>query len=25
MRVERPVYRELHAFMTANGWPKWDG
>jgi hypothetical protein len=25
MRVERPVYRELHAFMAANGWPKWDG
>ncbi len=25
MRVERPAYRELHAFMAANGWPTWDG
>ena len=25
MRVERAAYRELHAYMTAHGWPKWDG
>ncbi len=21
MKVERPVYRELHTYMTAHGWP----
>ena len=21
MKVERPVYRELHGYMTAHGWP----
>jgi len=21
MKIERPVYRELHAYMTAHGWP----
>ena len=24
MKVDRPAYRELHAFMAAHGWPKWD-
>jgi len=24
LRVERPVYRELHAYMTAHGWPDWE-
>jgi hypothetical protein len=24
MKVDRPAYRELHAFMEAHGWPKWD-
>jgi len=21
MKIERPVYRELHSYMTAHGWP----
>jgi hypothetical protein len=24
LKVDRPAYRELHAYMAANGWPKWD-
>lgn len=24
MKVDRPAYRELHAFMAAHGWPRWD-
>ena len=24
LRVERPAYRELHAYMAAQGWPDWD-
>ena len=24
MKVDRPAYRELHDYMTAHGWPKWD-
>ncbi len=23
-KVDRAAYRELHAFMAAHGWPKWD-
>ncbi len=23
LKVERPVYRELHAYVTAHGWPSW--
>jgi hypothetical protein len=23
LKVERPAYRELHAYMVANGWPTW--
>lgn len=23
LKLERPVYRELHAYMMANGWPAW--
>ncbi len=23
-KVDRPAYRELHAYMAAHGWPKWD-
>lgn len=24
MKVDRPAYRELHAYMAAHGWPTWD-
>ena len=24
LKVERPAYRELHAYMAAHGWPSWD-
>ncbi len=24
LKVDRPAYRELHAFMAAHGWPRWD-
>lgn len=24
LKVERPAYRELHAYMVANRWPVWD-
>ena len=24
LKVERPAYRELHAYMAAHGWPAWD-
>ena len=24
MKIERPAYRELHAYMVAHGWPTWD-
>jgi hypothetical protein len=24
MRVERPAYRELYAYMAAQGWPQWE-
>jgi hypothetical protein len=24
LKIERPAYRELHAYMTANRWPIWD-
>ena len=24
MKVDRPAYRELHDYMTAHGWPRWD-
>ena len=24
MKVDRPAYRELHAYMAAHGWPSWD-
>lgn len=23
LKLERPVYRELHAYVTARGWPAW--
>jgi hypothetical protein len=23
LKIERPVYQELHAFVTARGWPAW--
>ena len=23
LKIERPVYQELHAYMTAHGWPTW--
>ncbi len=23
LKVERPAYRELHAYMVAKGWPTW--
>jgi len=23
LKVERPAYRELHAYMAAKGWPTW--
>ena len=23
LKLERPAYRELHAYMTANKWPTW--
>ena len=24
LKVDRPAYRELHAYMAAHGWPTWD-
>ena len=24
LKIERPVYRELHAYMMAHRWPVWD-
>ena len=24
LKVERPAYRELHAYMASHGWPVWD-
>ena len=24
LRLERSIYRELHAYMTAQGWPQWE-
>ena len=24
LKVDRPAYRELHAYMAAHGWPSWD-
>ena len=24
LKIERPAYRELHAYMMANRWPIWD-
>ena len=24
LKVDRPAYRELHAFVAAHGWPRWD-
>ena len=24
MKVDRPAYRELHAYMAAHHWPSWD-
>lgn len=24
LKVDRPAYRELHAYMAAHGWPRWD-
>ena len=24
LKVDRPAYRELHAYMAAHGWPMWD-
>lgn len=24
LQVDRPAHRELHAYMKANGWPRWD-
>jgi hypothetical protein len=23
LKIERPIYQELHAFMVAHGWPVW--
>jgi hypothetical protein len=23
LKVERPAYRKLHAFVTVQGWPHW--
>jgi hypothetical protein len=23
LKIERPAYRELHAYVTARGWPAW--
>ena len=23
LKLERPAYRELHAYMAANNWPTW--
>ena len=23
LKLERPIYRELHDYVTANGWPSW--
>jgi hypothetical protein len=24
MRIERSIYRDLYAYMAAQGWPQWD-
>jgi hypothetical protein len=24
LKIERPVYRELHAYVSARGWPQWS-
>ena len=24
LKVDRPAYRELHAYVAAHGWPSWD-
>ena len=24
LKVDRPAYRELHAYMAAHSWPSWD-
>jgi hypothetical protein len=24
LKVDRPAYRELYAYMAAHGWPSWD-
>jgi hypothetical protein len=24
LKIERPAYRDLHAYMTAHRWPVWD-
>ena len=24
LKVDRPAYRELHAYMAGHGWPSWD-
>lgn len=24
LKVDRPAYRELHAYIAAHGWPSWD-
>ena len=24
LKLERPAYRELHAYMSADGWPRWQ-
>ena len=24
LRIERPAYRDLHAYMMKHGWPVWD-
>jgi hypothetical protein len=24
LKVDRPAYRELHAYMAAHEWPRWD-
>jgi hypothetical protein len=24
LKIERPAYRELHAYMVSHRWPVWD-
>ena len=24
LKVDRPAYRDLHAYMVSHRWPKWD-